>query len=50
MKCINCTKFISCSLNKQADNKKECIYYIHRNENIVHIPLDKKEVEDMLEQ
>ena len=50
MKCINCTKFIQCSLNKQADeNKKECIYFIHRNENIVYIPIDKKEVRRMLE-
>jgi hypothetical protein len=50
MKCINCTKFIQCSLDKQADeNKKECIYFIHRNENIIHIPIDKKEVRRMLE-
>ena len=50
MKCINCTKFIQCSLDKQADeNKKECIYFIHRSENIIHIPIDKKEVRRMLE-
>ena len=35
MKCINCTKFIQCSLDKQADeNKKECIYFIHRDKAI----------------
>ena len=50
MKCINCTKFIQCSLDKQAtENKKECIYFIHRNENIIHIPIDKEEVRRMLE-
>lgn len=50
MKCINCTKFIQCSLDKQAkESKKECIYFIHRNESIVHIPIDKKEVKEMLE-
>lgn len=39
MKCINCTKFIQCSLDKQAnENKKECIYFIHRNEEIEHRP------------
>lgn len=35
MKCINCTKFIQCSLDKQADEKKkECIYFIHRDKAI----------------
>jgi hypothetical protein len=51
MKCINCTKFIQCSLDKQADeNKKECIYFIHRDKAIEELKerareFNKKQVE-----
>ena len=47
MKCINCTKFIQCSLDKQADeNKKECIYFIHREEEIEHIKIGNIPIQD----
>ena len=46
-KCINCTKFIQCSLDKQADeNKKECIYFIHRDKELEEL---KEQVNKMLE-
>lgn len=51
MKCINCTKFIQCSLDKQADeNKKECMYFIHRDKAIEELKerareWNKKQVE-----
>lgn len=47
MKCINCTKFIQCSLDKQAtENKKECMYFTHRDEAVEEL---KEQVNKMLE-
>ena len=48
VKCINCTKLIQCSLDKTSkEGKHNCSYFEHREEHIVHIPLEK--VREMLD-